>query len=53
VKWTTRKASGPIVGYRVLDVDHDGLQELVVASVTKTEKMLVEPRSQIVVYDLK
>ncbi len=53
VKWTTRKAAGPIVGYRVADVDHDGLQELVVASVTKTKKMLIKPRSQVVVYDLK
>jgi len=53
VKWTTRKAPGPIVGYRVADVDHDGSQELVVASVTKEAKMLVEPRSQVVVYDLK
>jgi TolB-like protein len=53
VKWTTRKASGPIVGYKVVDVDDDGLQELVVASVSKTAKMLIEPRSQIVVYDLK
>lgn len=53
VKWTTRKASGPIVGYRVADVDYDGLQELVVASVSKTKKMLAKPRSQVVVYDLK
>ena len=53
VKWTTRKGSGPIVGYRVADVDHDGSQELVVASVTKEAKMLIEPRSQVVVYDLK
>lgn len=53
VKWTTGRQSGPIVGYSVADVDHDGLQELVVASVTKTEKMLVKPRSQVVVYDLK
>ena len=53
VKWTTRKASGPIVGYKVDDVDHDGLPELVVASVTKTAKMLIKPRSLVVVYDLK
>jgi TolB-like protein len=53
VKWTTRKASGPITGYGVADVDHDGLLELVVASVTKEAKMLVKPRSQVVVYDLK
>jgi hypothetical protein len=53
VKWTTRSTSGPIVGYRVGDVDHDGLKELVVASVTKEKKMLIEPRSQVVVYDLK
>jgi TolB-like protein len=53
VKWTTRKAAGPIVGYRVADVDHDGLKELVVAAVTKEAKMLIAPRSQVVVYDLK
>jgi hypothetical protein len=53
LKWTTKKASGPIVGYRVADLDHDGLQELVIASVTKEAKMLIKPQSQIVVYDLK
>ena len=53
VKWTTRKASGPIVGYRVADVDHDGLQELLITSVSKQKSMLGTPRSQVVVYDLK
>ena len=53
VKWTTQRQAGPIVGYQVADVDGDGLQELVIASVTKTEKMLVKPSSQVVVYDLK
>jgi TolB-like protein len=53
VKWTTKKQAGPIVGYGVADVDHDGLQELVVASVSKEKHMLGTPRSQVVVYDLK
>lgn len=52
-KWTTRKQGGPIVGYGVADVDHDGLQELVVASVNKQDRLLATPSSQVVVYDLK
>ena len=52
-KWTTQKQGGPIVGYGVADVDHDGLQELVVASVNKEDRVLATPRSQVVVYDLK
>jgi TolB-like protein len=53
VKWTTQKQPGPIVGYRVGDVDQDGLPELVIASVTKVARIAGTPRSQVVVYDLK
>ncbi|UCB48287.1 MAG: VCBS repeat-containing protein [Deltaproteobacteria bacterium] len=53
VKWTTQKQPGPIVSYRVSDLDHDGLPELVIASVSKEKHMLGTPRSQVVVYDLK
>ena len=53
LKWTTQKQSGPIVGYRIAEVDHDGVQELVVASVTKQDRMFATPHSRIVVYDLK
>ncbi|MFH1491690.1 MAG: VCBS repeat-containing protein, partial [Pseudomonadota bacterium] len=52
-KWTSKKQPGPIVGYRVADVDNDGLGELVIASVTKEDQMIGKPRSQIAVYDLK
>jgi TolB-like protein len=52
-KWQSRKQSGPIVGYRVSDLDHDGLQELLIASVSKQKHALGEGRSRIVVYDLK
>jgi hypothetical protein len=41
------------VGYRIADVDHDGVQELVVASVTKQDRILATPNSRVVVYDLK
>ena len=52
-KWTSQKQPGPIVGYRVADVDHDGLMELVIASVTREDHVMGKPRSQIVMYDLK
>jgi TolB-like protein len=52
-KWTTAKQPGPVVGYRVFDVDNDGKQELVVASVIRGKRMFGTPRSQVVVYDLK
>ena len=52
-KWETRKQPGPIVGYRVADVDNDGLKELVIASVTKQKVTLRKPQSQVVVYELK
>jgi hypothetical protein len=41
------------VGYRVSDLDHDGLQELLIASVSKQKHALGEGRSRIVVHDLK
>ena len=52
-KWTTKKQPGPVVGYRVLDVDNDGKQELVVASVIRGRRIVGTPRSQVMVYDLK
>jgi len=54
-KWTTKKQGGPITGYRVSDVDNDGVQELVVASVLEGEGIIGfgKGRSQVVVYDLK
>ena len=52
-KWTSQKQSGPIVGYRVADVDHDDLKELIIATVTREDHIMGKPRSQIVVYDLK
>jgi len=53
LKWKSRRQPGAIVGYRVVDVDNDGLPELVIASVTKQEATFRKPRSQVVVYDLK
>ncbi len=53
VKWTTKKLGGAIVGYKVADVDGDNLPELVIASVIREERILGNPRSRIVVYDLK
>jgi hypothetical protein len=53
-KYTTRKMTGPIVGYKVADLDNDGLDELVIASLTKEAIAVVQkPRSKLVVYDLK
>jgi len=56
-KWISKKQPGPIVGYRVIDVDNDGHKELIIASVTKRaillRKFTGKPRSQVVVYDLK
>lgn len=53
LKWKTRRQPGPIVGYRMVDVDNDGLRELVIASVTRQGATFRKPRSQVVVYDLK
>jgi hypothetical protein len=52
-KWATRKQTGPVVGYRVADMDKDGLPELVIASVMSEDHVMGKPRSQIVMYDLK
>jgi TolB-like protein len=52
-KWESKKFGGPVVGYRVTDVDNDGSKELLVCSVLKEDHILGKPRSQITVYDLK
>ncbi len=52
-KWTSQKVAGAVVGYAVADIDHDGKNELIMASVTKEEKVIGKARSRIVVYDLK
>lgn len=52
-KWRSKKLTGPVVAYKIADVDHDGLNELVIASVTKERGVARRPRSQVVVYDLK
>jgi len=54
-KWTTKKQGGPVTGYRVSDVDNDGVQELIVASVLEGEGFIGfgKGRSQVVVYELK
>jgi TolB-like protein len=50
--WTTQKLSGTVVGYRVADVDNDGLKELVVASVTRGFAAGLS-ESRLVAYKLK
>jgi len=52
-KWVTPKISGTAVGYKIADLDNDGLPELVVASVTSESYFMGFPQSQILVYDLK
>ncbi len=54
-QWTSQKLPGAVVGYEICDVDNDGLPELVVASMSGTEKsyFIGSLLSQIVVYDLK
>jgi TolB-like protein len=52
-KWVTPKISGTIVGYKVGDLDNDGLQELIVASVTSESYFIGLPQSQLLVYHLK
>lgn len=52
-KWESKKFGGPVVGYRVADVDNDGRMEMVVCSVLKEDHVLGRPRSQIIFYDLK
>ncbi len=51
--WVTPKLSGTTVGYKVADLDNDGLQELIVASVTSESYFLGFPQSRLLVYDLK
>ncbi|MBW2104363.1 MAG: hypothetical protein JRH05_17320, partial [Deltaproteobacteria bacterium] len=52
-EWQSQKMSGAVVGYRVADVDHDAKPELVIAVVKQSEFSMGEPRSQLVMYDLK
>ena len=52
-KWESKKFGGPVVGYRLADVDNDGQKELVVSSVIREDHILGRPRSQIIFYDLK
>jgi len=51
--WVTPKTSGTTVGYKVADLDGDGLLELVVASVTSESYFVGLPQSRLLVYDLK
>jgi hypothetical protein len=48
-----KKLSGTIAGYQAVDVDNDGLKELVVASVTGESVLTGLPKSWLVVYDLE
>ena len=52
-QYTSQKLSGTVVGYRVVDVDNDGLKELVVANVTSDSYFIGLPKSRLVVYDLE
>jgi TolB-like protein len=52
-KWVTPKLSGTTVGYKVADLDNDGLSELIVASVTSESYFVGLPQSRLLVYDLK
>ncbi|MBW2707962.1 MAG: VCBS repeat-containing protein [Deltaproteobacteria bacterium] len=52
-QWTSQKLSGTVVGYQVVDVDNDGLKELVVANVTSESYFIGLPKSQLTVYDLE
>jgi TolB-like protein len=53
LKWETKRQPGPITGYRVVDVDNDGLLELVIVSVTRQDTAFRKPRSYMEMYDLK
>ncbi|MCF8127754.1 MAG: FG-GAP-like repeat-containing protein [Deltaproteobacteria bacterium] len=50
---TSQKLSGTVVGYQVVDVDNDGLKELVVANVTSESYFIGLPKSRLVVYDME
>jgi len=52
-KWMTPKLSGTTVGYKVADLDNDGLGELIVASVTSESYFVGLPQSRVAIYDLK
>jgi len=51
--WVTPKLSGTTVGYKVADIDNDGSQELVVASVTSESYFIGLPQSRIAVYNIR
>jgi hypothetical protein len=52
-RWTSNKLGGPVTGYTVKDVNHDGKADLVAAAVTQEDHALGKPRSQLVVYRLR
>ena len=51
-QWTSQKLSGTVVGYQIADLDDDGFQELVIASVTSESYFMGFPKSRLVLYDL-
>ena len=51
--WTSQKLSGTVVGYEVADLDQDGRNELIIASVTSESYFVGFPKSRIVMYDLE
>ena len=51
--WTSQKLSGTVVGYDVADLDQDGRNELIIASVTSESYFVGLPKSRLVMYDLK
>ena len=51
--WTSQKLSGTVVGYEVADLDQDGRNELIIASVTSESYFVGFPKSRLVMYDLK
>jgi hypothetical protein len=53
LKWSTKRLGGALVGYQVADVDNDGLPELVISTVMKEERLYGNPRTRVIVYDLK
>jgi hypothetical protein len=53
LKWKTKRQPGPITGYRVVDLDNDGLLELVIASVTRQDAAFRKPQSYLEMYDLR
>ncbi len=51
--WTSQKLSGTVVGYAVADMNQDGRNELIIASVTSESYFVGLPKSRLVMYDLK